>query len=427
MRNTLLIIQREYLERVRTRSFVVLTLLFPGIMTVLMALPAKLANLGNSNEHIVLVTSTPEFGAIVRRQLIAAHGAGGPSENPAQGQYVVDVDLTATEAERSTLQQKVGTRAIDGFAWLTDDAIASRKVTWWSRDVGGFAGGGGSRATLAGILTHLVTRQQLSASGLKAAQIEEALKPVAIESVRIGEGRELRGNGTAKVLEIVVMVMLLYMAVILYGISVMRSVLDEKSSRIVEVLLSSASSTELMTGKLIGVGAVGLTQVAVWAIMAGISLPSIALHTSFSELNISTGAFLAFGVFFLLGYLLYSTMYATIGAVCTTEQEGQQLQFLVVFPLVISVFMLMPVMRSPEAPAVVWMSMVPFFAPVVMFTRIVVQMPPAWEIALSLFLLIATTGALLVLGARIYRVGILMYGKRLTLPEILHWMRRSRV
>jgi ABC-2 type transport system permease protein len=98
-----------------------------------------------------------------------------------------------------------------------------------------------------------------------------------------------------------------------------------------------------------------------------------------------------------------------------------------VFPLVISVFMLMPAIRSPEAPAVVWMSMVPFFAPVVMFTRIVIQMPPVWEIVLSLFLLILTTGALLVLGARIYRVGILMYGKRLTIPEVLHWMRRSRV
>jgi ABC-2 type transport system permease protein len=273
----------------------------------------------------------------------------------------------------------------------------------------------------------LVTRQQLSASGLKAAQIEEALKPVAIESVRIAAGRELRGSGTGKFLEIVVMVMLLYMAVLLYGISVMRSVLDEKNSRVMEVLLSSASSTELMTGKLIGVGAVGLTQVVVWAAMAGISLPSIALHTSFSDLNISPVALLAFGVFFLLGYLLYSTMYATIGAICTTEQEGQQLQFLVVFPLVISVFMLMPVMRSPEAPAVVWMSMVPFFAPVVMFTRIVVQMPPVWEIVLSLGLLIATMGGLLVLGARIYRVGILMYGKRLTIPEVWHWMGRSRV
>ena len=426
MRNTWLIIQREYLERVRTRSFVVLTLLFPGIMTVLMMLPAKLANLGNGKEHIVLVTSRPEFGAVIRQQLIAARGTGG---NQAQGQYIVDVESTATEAERSALQHKVSEHTIDGFVWLTDEAIAARKVPWVSRDVGGFAGGGGFReqAILGGILTQSVTRQQLSASGLKTAQIEDLLKPVQVESIRVSEGRELKGSGTGKFLEIVVMVMLLYMAVLLYGIAVMRSVLDEKNSRVMEVLLSSATSTELMTGKLIGVGAVGLTQVVVWAVMAGISAPSLALHTSLTELQISPVALLAFGVFFLLGYLLYSTMYATIGAICTTEQEGQQLQFLVVIPLVLSVFMLMPVMRAPDAPAMVWLSMVPFFAPVVMFTRIVVQTPPWWQIALSVFLLIATIGAMLVLSARIYRVGILMYGKRLTVAEVWHWMRRSRV
>jgi ABC-2 type transport system permease protein len=170
MRNTWLIIQREYLERVRTRSFIVLTLLFPGIMTVLMMLPAKLANLGNSNEHIVLVTSTPEFGEVVRQELLSARrGAGNGSESPAQGQYVVDVESTATEAQRSALQRKVGARAIDGFVWLTDDAIAARKITWVSRDVGGFAGGGGSleQSILSGILTQLITRRQLSASGLK--------------------------------------------------------------------------------------------------------------------------------------------------------------------------------------------------------------------------------------------------------------------
>jgi ABC-2 type transport system permease protein len=366
-----------------------------------------------------------------RQQLVAAHGAGagGAGESHAQGQYIVDVDSTPTEEERAALQKKVSARTIDSFVWLTDDAIAARKVTWWSRDVGGFAGGGGLReqGTFSTILTQLIMRRQLSANGLKATQIAELLKPVAIESIRIGEGRELKGSGTGKVLEIVVMVVLLYMAVLFYGIAVMRSVLEEKTSRVMEVLLSSATSTELMTGKLIGVGAVGLTQVVVWAVMAGISMPSLALHTSLSELQISPVALLAFGVFFLLGYLLYSTMYATIGAICTTEQEGQQLQFLVVIPLVLSVFMLMPVLRSPDAPAMVWVSLVPFFAPVVMFTRIIVQMPPAWEIALSLFLLIATTGALLVLGARIYRVGILMYGKRLTLPEVWHWMTRSRV
>jgi len=262
---------------------------------------------------------------------------------------------------------------------------------------------------------------------VQGAQIDELLKPIRVLPIRIEQGREIIGSGAAKFLEIMVMVMLLYMAVLLYGISVMRSVLEEKNTRIVEVLLSSATSTELMAGKLIGVGAVGLTQVAVWAMMAGTAVPSLTLHASLADLRIPPSAFVAFGVFFVLGYLLYSTMYAAIGAMCTTEQEGQQLQFLIVMPLVISVFMLMPVIRSPEAPVVFWTSMVPFFAPVVMFARIVIQTPPVWQIALSMLLLVATAGTMLVLAARVYRIGILMYGKRLTVPEVWRWMQRASI
>jgi ABC-2 type transport system permease protein len=156
------------------------------------------------------------------------------------------------------------------------------------------------------------------------------------------------------------------------------------------------------------------------------ALPAMAMQPSFSELQIPLGVLVAFAVFFLLGYLLYSTMYAAIGAITTTEQEGQQLQFLVVIPLVLSVFMLAPVVRNPDSPAMVWMSMVPFFAPVVMYARIVVQTPPLWQIALSLLLLIGTIAGLLVLCARIYRIGILIYGKRPNLPEILKWLKYAK-
>jgi len=123
---------------------------------------------------------------------------------------------------------------------------------------------------------------------------------------------------------------------------------------------------------------------------------------------------------------LYSTIYAATGAISTTEQEGQQLQFVIVIPLVLSVFMLNAVVRTPDAPAVVWMSMIPFFSPLLMYARIVIQTPPAWQIALSLFLLVATIAGILVLCARIYRVGILMYGKRATLPEILKWLKYAK-
>jgi ABC-2 type transport system permease protein len=161
--------------------------------------------------------------------------------------------------------------------------------------------------------------------------------------------------------------------------------------------------------------------------MAGVfAMPALAMQPDLSQLIVPPGVLVAFAVFFLLGYLLFSTLYAAIGAITTTEQEGQQLQFVVVIPLVLSVFMLSTVMQAPDSPTVVWLSMVPFLAPVVMYARIVIQTPPLWQIALSVFLLIATIAGLLLLCSRIYRVGILIYGKRPNLPEILKWLKYAK-
>jgi ABC-2 type transport system permease protein len=436
MRNLWLIIKREYLERVRTRSFLILTLLLPAIMTVVMILPAKLATMGEKAQHVVVVTSTPQFGEMVRQRFLsamtatdndddddAASSQRNASKPKPEQEYVIDVDANPTDAERDVLRDKVSSQAIDGYLWLTDDAIASGKVSWTSRSMAGF----GERARLSETLNRILQYDRLSSSGLTAEQTERLLKPIKVEAVRVEHGHESKGSGGSKFLEVVVMVMLLYMAVLLYGISVMRSVLEEKTSRILEVLLSSATSTQLMAGKLLGVGAVGLTQILVWVVLAGaFALPAMAMQPSFGELQIPLGVLFAFALFFLLGYLLYSTIYATIGAITTTEQEGQQLQFLVVIPLVLSVFMLAPVVRNPDAPAMVWMSMVPFFAPVLMYARIVVQTPPLWQIALSLLLLIGTIAGIMVMCARIYRIGILIYGKRPNLPEILKWLKYAK-
>jgi ABC-2 type transport system permease protein len=431
MHNIWLIVQREYLERVRTRSFVILTLLIPAIMTVMMVLPAKLATVGQKSQHIVLVTSNANFGEIVRQQLLATAPPSDddqPETEPAAKRKagkpdIIDVDSNPTLSEREVLRGKVDSGAIDGYLWLTDQAIAAGKVTYYSRKLVDF----GESSFLGGELNHVILFARLTRNGLGPDQVDQMLRPVKVDSVRIEHGREVKGSGSGKFLEVMVMAILLYTVVLFYGISVMRSVLEEKNSRVLEVLLSSATSTELMTGKLFGVAAVGLTQVLVWSVMAGaIALPSLAMNPAFSDLEIQPGVLVAFGAFFLLGYLLYSALYAVVGAITTTEQEGQQLQFVIVIPLVISLLMMVTVVRTPGTPAVVWLSMVPFFSPLLMFIRIVVQTPPLWQIALSLLLLALTTAGIMVLGARIYRVGVLMYGKRPTLPEILKWLKYAR-
>jgi ABC-2 type transport system permease protein len=437
LRNTWLVIKREYLERVRQRSFLVLTLLLPAIMIGAFVIPAKLSRMKSSTmKRLVVVTSTPQFGGIVRQQLLAASKpddeAIGANQDKARDDdfedkpgrdYAIVVDSNASEAERTALRNRVNSGEIDGFLWLSDDAVAARKVTYYGRESGGFL----EKSWLQDQLDRAILLQELGQRGVSAAQVDQLLKPVKLETMRVEGGKETKANDKGMFFAIFAMVMLLYTAVIFYGVSVMRAVLEEKNSRVMEVLLSSATATELMAGKLIGVGAVGLTQIVIWIVMAGVyALPALAASASTGEIRIPPLTLAAFALFFLLGYLLFSSIYAAIGAVITSEQEGQQLQFIIVLPLIISVFMMGPVMRAPDAPVAVWSSMVPFFSPVLMYLRIAVQPPPVWQIALSLALLVGTIAGILILCARIYRIGILMYGKRPTLPEIVKWLKYAK-
>ena len=440
--NTWLIIKREYLERVRTRSFLVLTLLLPAIMAGAFIIPAKLSSMKSAQtQRLVVVTSTPQFGEIVRQQLVPKPDSAtadadkekdknkddddkdlGSGDEPSRN-YAIEVDSNSSDAERTALRNRVDAGDTDGYLWLTDDAVAARKVTYYGRQAGGFM----EKSWLVGQLDQAILLQELAQRGVSSTQADALLKPVKLETVHVEGGRETKSNGQAMFFAVFAMVMLLYTAVIFYGVSVMRAVLEEKNSRVMEVLLSSATSTELMAGKLIGVGAVGLTQIGIWIVMAAVyAFPALAASVSTGEIRIPPLTLAAFALFFLLGYLLYSSVYAAIGAIITSEQEGQQLQFIILLPLIISIFMMGPVMRAPDAPIAVWTSMVPFFSPVLMYLRIAVQTPPLWQIALSLLLLVATIAGFLFLCARIYRIGILMYGKRPTLPEIVKWLHYAK-
>jgi ABC-2 type transport system permease protein len=439
--NTWLIIKREYLERVRTRSFLVLTLLLPAIMAGAFVIPAKLSSMKSSRtQKLVVVTSTAQFGEMVSEQLVAdakrddeKAGSGtdndpekdkelGEDDKPSRN-YSIEVDPNATDAERTALRNRVNAGNIDGYLWLSDDAVAARKVTYYGREAGGFM----EKSWLRDRLDRAILLEEFAHRGVSGAQADALLEPVRLETIRVEAGRETKANGQTMFFAVFAMVMLLYTAVIFYGVSVMRAVLEEKNSRVMEVLLSSATSTELMAGKLIGVGAVGLTQIGIWIVMAAVyAFPALAASMSTGDIRIPPLTLAAFALFFLLGYLLYSSVYAAIGAIISSEQEGQQLQFIILLPLIVSVFMMGPVMRAPDSPVAVWTSLVPFFAPVLMYLRIAVQPPPVWQIALSLLLLVATIAGFLFLCSRIYRIGILMYGKRPTLPEIVKWLQYAK-
>jgi ABC-2 type transport system permease protein len=418
MRNAFLIARREYLERVRTKSFIISTLLLPAFMIGMMVLPQKLAMMKTvGTRRIAVVCANADFAAAVRSQLESAR----PEKMQTQASYKVEIVSTPDEATRESLRAKVNAGQLDGYVWLSDEALRTRKITYAGRETSDFI----ELAALRSALKTSLLRQALLEKGVSGEAADSLMKDVDLEAAGVKRGQEKRAAGPMQFLAAIVLVMMLYMALLLYGVAVMRSVLEEKSSRVVEVVLSSATAKELMAGKVMGVGAVGLTQIGLWVAMAAVlSAPGVlAAGAAFKTLDISLVGIISFGVFFALGYTLYSALYAALGAMVNSEQEAQQWQFFVMLPVIIPIVMMTFVLRQPNAPLSVWMSMVPFFTPILMYMRIIVQMPPWWQIGLSIGLMLLTIWGTIALCSRIYRVGILMYGKKPTLPEILKWVR----
>jgi ABC-2 type transport system permease protein len=335
---------------------------------------------------------------------------------PPAASLVVDIGTDTSDAARAALTDKVRQKELDGVIFATPDGLASKKVTFITRDISSLIGNDEIR----GSISQALRRELLKNKGFTDAEIENAMQSVQLDT----QSPTGTSNPLGVFLTTFSMVMILYITVLLYGINVMRAILEEKTSRIMEVMLSIAQAKEMMAGKILGVGAVGLTQIAIWAAVALLaSSPGLIAGAGMIKGILSARLLVYFAVFFLLGYTLYSTLCAAVGSMVNSEQEAQQLQFLVMMPMIISVIIAVNIIQNPEAPAAVWGSLFPLTAPLIMFLRIALQSPPPWQIALSIGLMIATTYGLIWLCARIYRVGILMYGKKPTLPQIMKWIR----
>ncbi len=434
MHNAWLVIRREYIERIRSKAFMIMTLLMPLFMASTILIPAFLSDMkSGATRRIVLVVNHPEIAEAVKQQLLAMQlkTESGPDTRAKSGSsdakqhaphYSIDINTDVTDAERSKLRHQVSDGKIDGFLWLSDSDLANRKVVYSAKDVTDF----GESIELRNAIQSALIKRQLAQKGMSGAEVETLLKPIDLDSIRIEKGKE-GASGISVFLVSFTMVMLLYVNVLVYGFAVMRSIIEEKSSRILEVLLSSVTAKQLLAGKIIGVGAVGLTQIIIWLVIAGaFSVPGLmASRSILSNVHIPMAGIVAFGVFFILGYFLYSTMYAALGAMVNSDQEAQQVQWPAMLPIIFSIVLSTPVLQHPNSALAFWASMVPFFAPILMFVRIMAETPPMWQILLCIALMLLTTWGLLGLSSRIYRVGILMYGKRPTLPELRRWLRYS--
>lgn len=425
MHNVWLIVHREYLERIRSKTFLLFTLLMPALMAGSILIPAKLEEIkSDTARRIVVVAANADLAAAVKQELLApppaGSSAGSPEKAAPKDNFVVQVSTTPTAKLHDALGQQVSAGTIDGFLWLNEDDLANHKATYSARDVADFQ----TNAAVRSALRTALVKQYLAQKGMTGPQVDTLLTPVVLRTMHITKGHE-GASGMTVFLTGFIMVMLLYVNVLVYGMSVMRSIIEEKNSRILELLLSSVTAKELLAGKILGVGAVGLTQILIWLVIGSLfsTQGMVAAKAYLSNVHIAVSAIAWFGVFFLLGYFLYSTVYAALGAMVNSDQEAQQMQWLVLLPVLLSVFLANPVMRHPDSPMAVWLSLVPFFAPILMFIRVVGEQPPAWQLALCLTLMLATIYGLLALSSRIYRVGILMYGKRPTLPELRRWLK----
>jgi ABC-2 type transport system permease protein len=429
MRNTYLIARREYLERIHTRAFAVMTILVPALMLAFTVVPSLMASRASGTKHVAIVASDMETATLIQQQLERARQQDGEQREasrkeealpkrrmPETPPYSVDLSTDASAAHRRSLTEKVRQQRLDGVVWAPDEALAARHVDYITRDTAILVEKFQVENSVDAARQQLVLKKK----GLSDSEIGDFNRPVKldVQGTSGGAPKDVR----ASLLALIFLTTILYVTVLLYGVNVMNAVLEDKTSRVMEVLLASASPRDLMAGKILGVGAVGLTQIGIWVAAGVLFSGGLAAGAQLKDF-VSITAVIFFAVFFLLGYGLYSTLYATIGAMVNSQQEGQQLQQLVALPLALSFILIFPLIQSPNSPMAVAVSFFPLTAPLMMFARVVLQTPPWWQLALCIGLLLATIYLIVLICAKIYRVGILMYGKRPTLPEIMKWLK----
>ncbi len=443
------IIKREYVQGVRSKSFIISTALGPFMMVVFMVVPGLLFGLKTGGAtRLAIVDETGRMYERVRESVLqkgvdeeertareltpGAAGLDNPRTQKAheafEASYRIEQvarDGRPLEAVKAELNRRVLAGELDAYVVLPSDSVQSGAAQFYGRNLGDML----TISRLRNRLSRAVIEQRMRDENIDQRRVGELSEPIRMTTLKIVEGGEEKDSGGSFFLAVGVGTFIL-IAILMYGQTILSAVVEEKTTRIVEVLFSSVRAFTLMSGKLVGVALVALTQYGVWALVfAAVWLyGASALAASGIDIALPTVApsFIVYALlYFLLGFFLYATIYAVVGAIVTTEKEAGQIVIPISFLLASAIYMSFPVIRSPNSGFAFWVSMIPFFSPVTMLVRIVTETPPLWQIALSLAIGGATVVALVWLAARIYRTGMLMHGKRATIPEILRWVRQS--
>jgi ABC-2 type transport system permease protein len=410
-----LIIKREYLVRVRKKSFIIMTILGPLLMAALIILPIYLAN-DNQEERLIAINQQERFlledTEFLHFTTIPGLEANNLSKDFSQSPYYA---LLYIEGDKFTL-------------------YSSQQISLSvSNDI--------QRQ-----LEQIIEINNLKEAGIDLQIIKDAKTKIEITTKLVDEdGSSTNSHSEASMGIGFISGILIYMFIFMYGTMVMRGVIEEKTSRIVEVIISSVKPFQLMMGKILGVALVGLTQFTLWILLTIIistvaeltflDTSSLATEMSTSEQSIIlaqlasvtgginlTQIFLSFIFYFLAGYLMYSSLFAAVGSAVDAEADTQQFILPITMPLILSFILIQPIMDSPDGTLAFWMSIIPFTSPVIMMVRLPFGVD-SWELLLSMGVLVSTFIATTWLAGRIYRIGILMYGKKASYKELWKWLR----
>lgn len=419
MNKVLKIIKREFLTRVTSKGFIIGTVLGPFILAAMTLLPAFIANYSEPETQIIQVLDKSElFSNNLTKLFNDTLSNGSPRF------VMITADTAAYRSDPAPFHAALEKGEVDVLLSIPGDVLQSNRLNYLSQSVSDID----VIRTVQGRFNGALNKIRLEKAGLDPTRVDSLTARLEVNTVKISNGEEQEKGTGQEILTVTVFLMILYVTIILYGQMVMRGVLEEKTSRIMEVLLSSTNSFSLMLGKLFGIGSVGLLQYAIW-VSAGIGLATFAgsgMMMPANAFSIDMSVFGYFVLFFILGYFIFSALFAAVGSMCSTQEDAQALAtpviFLIIIPFLLSISL---GMQDPNSEITRILSYLPFFAPMMMFTRILVSNPAGWEIAFSVVVNVAAIFLLAWICARIYRVGILMYGKRPNLPEVLRWIRQG--
>lgn len=416
------IAKREYLARLRSKGFWISTIALPVMMAAWAVLPSIMVAKAKTSQKLAVVDRTHELAGLLRETLddLAKRTAG-------QVSFDLEVVEPATDAaaQRAALDQRVLDEEIAAWIWIDPEMLAENRVEYHAQSVSNFI----TQQALTGALSVAVQQVRLVESGYDPEIVAELSSSIDLETVRISaEGSRAEGGLGGFALAFAVF-MMLYITTLIYGQQVMLGVLEEKSSRVVEVILSTVDPLDLMAGKIVGIGLAGLTQLGIWfsfaaVLTAPVVVAAMAFLPAGTELpTLPPMLVLHFFLLFILGYFFYATFYAMIGSAFNNPQEAQQMASLAVIFVVLPWIFFLPILNDPDSTLAVVTSLIPIFTPFLMVLRIAVKMPPTWQILLGYFLTTALCAGMIWLCARIYRIGILMYGKKPSLRELWRWIR----